>query len=150
MAQRETGWSGSGGGISTFYSEPAFQQNDGFNSGGFRTVPDVAADADPNTGVSVYDPYDFGTTSPFGVVGGTSLAAPLWAGLISIADQGRVLNGLNPLSGPTETIPALYDLPASDFSRHYCRQQLFQCRTRLRPGHRSRLTHREQIGPGSG
>ena len=40
--QSETGWSDGGGGISTFYSEPAFQQNDGFDSGGFRTVPETS------------------------------------------------------------------------------------------------------------
>ena len=110
----ETGWSDGGGGISTFYPEPAFQQNDGFNSGGFRTVPDVSADADPATGVSVYDPSDFGTGN-FVDVGGTSLSSPLWAGLIAIADQGRVLGGEAPLSGPTQTLPALYDIPKTDF-----------------------------------
>ena len=112
--QSETGWSDGGGGISTFYSEPVFQQNDGFNSGGFRTVPDVSADADPNTGVLVYDPSDFGDGN-FVIVGGTSLSSPLWAGLIAIADQGRVLNGLAPLGGPTQTLPALYSIPASDY-----------------------------------
>jgi hypothetical protein len=110
----ETGWSGSGGGISTFYPSPGFQQNDGFNSGGFRTVPDVSADADPNTGVSVYDPYDFGTGN-FAIIGGTSLSSPIWAGLIAIADQGRFVNGLAPLGGPTQTLPALYSVPQSDY-----------------------------------
>ena len=49
------------------------------------------------------------------MVGGTSLSSPLWAGFIAIADQGRVLNGLAPLGGPTQTLPALYSIPASDY-----------------------------------
>ncbi len=121
--QSETGWSygsdsyaptnASGGGISTFYTEPVFQVPD--QSTGFRTVPDVSSDADPSTGVSVYDPGDFGASTPFQVIGGTSLSSPTWAGLIAIADQGRVLNGLAPLSGPTQTLPALYGIPAADY-----------------------------------
>ena len=119
----ETGWSygsdffapsaASGGGISNFYSQPSFQQ--GFYNSTFRTVPDVSADADPLTGAAVYDPSDFGPTTPWGEVGGTSLSSPLWAGFIAIANQGRVLNGLTPLAGPTQTLPALYNIPASDY-----------------------------------
>ena len=105
-----------GGGISNTYPTPVFQQNDGFSGGGgFRTVPDVSSDADVNTGVSVYDPSDFGTSTPWATVGGTSLASPSWAGFIAIADQGRVQGGLQPLNGPTQTLPALYALPASDY-----------------------------------
>jgi hypothetical protein len=46
---------------------------------------------------------------------GTSAAAPIWAGLIAIADQGRVLAGGTPLTGYTQTLPALYCLPAADY-----------------------------------
>ena len=46
---------------------------------------------------------------------GTSAAAPIWAGLIAIADQGRVLAGGTPLTGNTQTLPALYSLPTADF-----------------------------------
>ena len=119
----ETGWSygsdsyapsaASSGGISNEYPEPPWQV--GYQSTGFRTIPDVSSDADPNTGVSVYDPADFGTSTPWVVVGGTSLSSPTWAGIIAMADQGRVLNGLEPLDGPNQTLPALYALPASDF-----------------------------------
>ena len=42
-------------------------------------------------------------------------ASPIWAGLIAIADQGRVLEGGTPLTGYTQTLPALYSLPAADF-----------------------------------
>jgi subtilase family serine protease len=105
----EVGWAGSGGGISNTYPEPPYQQNDGFDSGGFRTNPDVAADADPSTGVAVYDPFDFGTATPWVQDGGTSLATPLWAGMAAIADQGRVLAGGKPL-GSTAMLTDLYNL----------------------------------------
>ena len=74
-----------------------------------RTNPDVAADADPNTGVAVYDPFDFGSATPWVQVGGTSLATPLWAGMAAIADQGRVLAGGQPL-GATQMLTDLYNL----------------------------------------
>jgi trimeric autotransporter adhesin len=118
----ETGWSytsdsfcptcASGGGISTEYSAPSYQSDNGIDLGnGFRTVPDVSADADPSTGVSVYDPYDFGSSTPWETVGGTSLASPTWAGFIAIADQGRgVLYNQPALNGPDQTLPELYAL----------------------------------------
>jgi subtilase family serine protease len=118
----ETGWSGSGGGISIHESQPAFQQgltiHDGSNlisSNGMRTTPDVAYDSDPGTGFGVVDSFDFGTDAPWVKVGGTSAAAPQWAALIAIANQGRVQSGRTTLDGPTQTLPYLYGLPSSDF-----------------------------------
>jgi hypothetical protein len=111
----ETGWSGSGGGTSQFESEPAYQNS--VQTTGFRTIPDIAMDADPNTGVAVYDSYDFGASTPWVGVGGTSLATPCWAGLIGIVNQGRAVSGtalLNATSS-TQTQTLLYNLPSSDF-----------------------------------
>ena len=71
-------------------------------------------DGNPNTGVPVYDSYDFGGSTPWGLYGGTSLATPMYAGIIAIADQGRVLNGLSTLDGPSQTLPKLYSISASD------------------------------------
>lgn len=99
---------GSGGGISQFESEPSYQQS--VQQTGFRTVPDVAFDADPNSGVAVYDSYNNTSATPWVQVGGTSLAAPSWAGLISIADQGLVQRGEPTLDGPSQTLPELYKL----------------------------------------
>jgi uncharacterized repeat protein (TIGR01451 family) len=110
----ETGWSGSGGGQSACQLEPPYQN--AVQSSGFREAPDVAFDADPNSGVPVYDSYDFGSSTPWVQVGGTSLAAPCWGGLLAIADQFRAAQGLRPLDGPTETLPDLYHLPSSDFN----------------------------------
>ena len=109
----ETGWSGSGGGFSRFESEPSWQQS--VQNTGERSIPDVSIDASPQSGVPIYDSYDFGTSSPWAKVGGTSLATPMWAGLIAVADQGRALAGMSSLDGPTQTLPRLYSLPSSDF-----------------------------------
>ena len=106
----EVAWSLSGGGTSLFEPAPSYQQ--GVQQTGFRTIPDVAFDADPNTGVAVYDSYNNTDNSgPWVEVGGTSLAAPAWAGLIAIANQGRVLAGGTTLDGPQPDPPgALCDL----------------------------------------
>jgi hypothetical protein len=78
-----------------------------------RTVPDVSADADPYTGVAVYDSYSYEGYSGWLEFGGTSAAAPQWAGLISIADQGRALDKLGTLNGATNTLPTLYSLESN-------------------------------------
>ena len=50
------------------------------------------------------------------VVGGTSLGAPAWAGIIAIVDQGRALAGKASLDGPTQTLPSLYAAASTDFN----------------------------------
>ncbi len=102
-----------GGGVSQFEPEPTYQQ--AVQSTGQRTIPDVSFDGDPETGVSIYDSYD-SPFDPWLTIGGTSLAAPAWAGLIAIADQGRALMGGSPLTGYDQTLPALYSLNYSDFN----------------------------------
>ena len=116
----ETAWSGSGGGTSSadaggspIEPEPPYQQS--VQSSGARQIPDVSMDADPISGVPVLDSYDFGASAPWAKFGGTSLATPMWAALIAIADQGRASAGMPSLDGPTQTLPRLYALPGSDF-----------------------------------
>jgi hypothetical protein len=106
---------GSGGGISLYEPEPAYQQS--VQSTGYRTTPDVALVADPNTGAWIADPYNLPGSDPWAIVGGTSLSARCWAGLITLADQARAQAGAPTLgtAGPTETQEALYNLPVSDF-----------------------------------
>ena len=116
--QSETAWSlnggwGTGGGQSFVETEPSYQT--GVQQSGWRQMPDVAFDADPTSGVPVCDTYDFGASTPWATVGGTSLSSPCWAGLIAIADQLRASLHLPALDGPTQTLPALYGLPAADF-----------------------------------
>ena len=104
----ETAWSGSGGGLSRYESEPSYQES--VQQYGKRTTPDVAYDADPNTGVAVYDSLAYQGQVGWQVYGGTSVAAPQWAALVAIADQGRGK------SGPLGTLPgSLYSLPKTDF-----------------------------------
>ena len=77
-----------------------------------RVVPDVSYDA----GVA-YDVYDSFTGGGGWIdVGGTSAGSPQWAGLVAIADQGRVLSGQSTLNGATQTITALHAAPSSDFN----------------------------------
>jgi len=73
--QGETAWSGSGGGVSAVFPAPAYQQG-----GQMRTVPDVASDADPNTGYAIF------SAGQWQVFGGTSCAAPMWAGFTALFD----------------------------------------------------------------
>jgi hypothetical protein len=108
----ESGWSGGGGSISAFEAKPGFQSALPY---AFRANPDVAFDADPNSGVAVYDTYDDGAATPWDQVGGTSLASPCWAGLIAIVNQVRVGVGDAILDGTSQTLPLLYSLPAADF-----------------------------------
>ena len=75
----------------------------------------MAFDADPASGVSVYDSYNNGTSTPWDVLGGTSVAAPCWAGIIAIADQGRVANGHAVLNGVNDTLPGIYQMSANNF-----------------------------------
>ncbi|HLJ83318.1 MAG TPA: S53 family peptidase [Candidatus Eremiobacteraceae bacterium] len=78
----ETGWSGSGGGVSAFFSVPAYQADvTTLANPNYRNVPDVALDADPNT---PYALYYFGTWAL--PVGGTSAVAPNLAALYSQID----------------------------------------------------------------
>jgi len=80
----ETAWSGSGGGISSFFNRPSFQVGPGVPSGKLRLVPDVALEADPNTGVYLV------VNGVIDIVGGTSFSAPAWAGFNALINQGRV------------------------------------------------------------
>jgi hypothetical protein len=119
----ETGWGhgvtslydgGSGGGISRVQTLPTYQKGVVTQTNGFRGAPDVALLADPDTGAAVYDSWD-SPGSPWAVVGGTSLATPMWAGIIAVANQGRAIAKLPALDGLTQTLPTLYKMPAADF-----------------------------------
>jgi hypothetical protein len=111
----ESGWSGSGGGVSSYESQPSYQKGVVTQSTTARTSPDVSFDADPNTGFAVYNSYGNTAARPWEEVGGTSAASPQWAALVAIADQGRALSGLGSLDGATQTLPKIYALASSDF-----------------------------------
>ena len=73
----ETAWSGAGSGCSAYVPKPSWQTDPGCSR---RTVADVSAVADPNTGVAVYDSYGSGGAN-WWVFGGTSVASPIVAGV---------------------------------------------------------------------
>jgi hypothetical protein len=110
----ETTWYESGGGYSRYEAEPGYQIS--LQKSGTRSTPDVAFDADPNTGVAVYQTSPYPGQGGWEVVGGTSLGTPAWAAIIAIVDQGRALEGKGSLDGPTQTLPSLYALPSAEFN----------------------------------
>lgn len=84
----ETVWSGAGSGCSAYITKPSWQNDTGCAK---RTVADVSAVADPNTGVAVYDTYRL---HPGGwlVFGGTSVSAPIIGGVYALAGNSASIN----------------------------------------------------------
>lgn len=110
----ESAWTSSGGGNSAYETRPAYQNNWTSVVGTARGVPDIAWDADPNTGVAVYDSTSYNGQSGWWVVGGTSVGAPSWAALIALIDQGRT----SPLSN-SDVMTQLYNLAGTTGSTGY-------------------------------
>jgi len=93
-------WSGSGGGRSVIFNRPSYQVVPAAISkvvGTQRGVPDISMSADPNGGFIYYMTFPH-MKGGWGVVGGTSEASPLFAGVVALADQvaGHPLGLLNP------------------------------------------------------
>ena len=86
----ETAWSGAGSGCSRYEAKPTWQQDTGCAR---RTIADVSAVADPNTGVAVFSTEAGG----WAVFGGTSVASPIIASVYALAGT----------PGPADT-PASY------------------------------------------
>ena len=94
----ETAWSDSGGGISAYEKIPAYQSayggpvsdesSGGISAltGGQRAIPDVSFDANPDTGVSVYDSTAYESQTGWFTLGGTSVGAPNWAGILAVGE----------------------------------------------------------------
>jgi subtilase family serine protease len=108
----ETAWSGAGSGCSGYEPKPSWQHDAGCAK---RTVADVSADADPNSGLGVYDTYNSCGTSSYcdylievgavqgldgwAQVGGTSLSSPLTASVYALAgNTASVVKGSYPYS----------------------------------------------------
>jgi subtilase family serine protease len=85
----ETAWSGAGSGCSAYITKPSWQTDTGC---GNRTVADVSAVADPNTGVSVYDTYGIRPRGGWLVFGGTSVASPIIASVYAVAGNAGSIN----------------------------------------------------------
>jgi subtilase family serine protease len=100
----EIGWYAGGGGISYFEPAPAYQSGVGGSFAGVnRGVPDVALDADPNSGYTVIVDGQPET------IGGTSASAPSWQGIWARVQGAR--GGNLGFAGP-----ALYGEPAAAFN----------------------------------
>jgi len=96
---RETAWSDSGGGVSAYEKEPAYQTTYKIaKANGMRAIPDVSYNADPASGYPVYLAPSGKSTSGWYTVGGTSASAPQWAAIQAIGQS---------LSHPI-TLAALY------------------------------------------
>jgi len=100
----ETVWSGSGSGCSGYEPKPTWQTDPGCTR---RTVADVAADADPNTGASVYNSYGSQGRKGWFQVGGTSLSAPLIAAVYALAGNA---SSTRYGSAPYTSSGSLYDV----------------------------------------
>ena len=110
----ETGWSGSGGGFSAYFSRPAYQ--DAWQGNGKRAFPDVSLVADPATGVTVYDSTSYNGQKGWFQVGGTSASAPMWGAIIALANEQRKASGGSNLTGSDA---ALYTLASSQYSLYF-------------------------------
>jgi len=116
----ETVWNGqpsggaTGGGVSNTFALPSWQSSAKVpkptNSSGGRGVPDVAGDADPGTG------YIVRVDGKTMVIGGTSAVAPLWAGLIALANQqnGKTAGFINPIIYAAKAKSAFRDIVATN------------------------------------
>lgn len=112
----ETVWKsnggGTGGGVSALFPLPAYQSSAKIpkppSAGGGRGVPDVAGDADPDSG------YRIVSGSEIGIIGGTSAVAPLWAGIVAgiNADRGKPLGFLH--AGLYASASAFRDITSGD------------------------------------
>ncbi len=90
----ESAWSDGGGGISSFFERPIYQTGvtiGGVAIGDNRVVPDVSILADPASGVAVFNttPDVFNDTG-WSAIGGTSAGTPMWAALVTLANQLRL------------------------------------------------------------
>jgi subtilase family serine protease len=109
----EIAWSGTGSGCSSQESKPSWQTDTGCS---MRTVADVSAVADPNTGVAVYDSY--GTSTDWHIYGGTSASAPIIAAVYALA--GTPAAGSYPAGDPYAHKSALYDITAGTNTEAGC------------------------------
>ena len=85
----ESAWNGAGSGCSAQISKRSWQTDTGC---GRRTVADVSAVADPNTGVAVYDSYGSTGGANWYVFGGTSVAAPIIASVYGLAKNANTID----------------------------------------------------------
>ena len=103
----DVAWTGSGGGQSIVFGRPAYQNGVSARTGGRRGVPDISMDASCASAVAIYT--SFGGVRQWTPICGTSLATPLFAGVVAMADQ---VAGHGKARGLGLINPALYTMAA--------------------------------------
>jgi subtilase family serine protease len=111
----ESAWNGSGGGVSSYSSEPSGQSYWPLPYANHRGVPDVAYNADPSSGVPVYTSVPYNGQTGWFQMGGTSAAAPQWAALFAIVNSQRVAAGKAKLASAYN---ALYTVGKSSYANY--------------------------------
>jgi len=127
-ANSETVWNGNpvgagGGGVSSAWCMPSFQDQSGVQglinstysvpdknnckSGYSREVPDVSADADPNTGYEIY------WKATWRIGGGTSASTPLWAAAAALIDSSRFCSEYDSNDATGVLVAALYAIAST-------------------------------------
>jgi subtilase family serine protease len=87
----ESAWSGSGGGVSAFETQPPYQKSYSVpKANGMRAVPDVSYDADPASGYAVYKTTGSSKNGWY-TVGGTSAGAPQWAAIYALGHSASLV-----------------------------------------------------------
>jgi uncharacterized protein (TIGR03437 family) len=99
---------GTGGGASILYSKPAWQTGSGVPNDNARDVPDVSLAASP-----YHDPFNLCTEGTCGVAGGTSVATPIFAGILALMNQSLSARGATGPAGLGNINPILYQLGQS-------------------------------------
>jgi uncharacterized protein (TIGR03437 family) len=95
------GLAATGGGVSGFYPKPSWQVGPGVPADSQRDLPDIAMAA------ALHDPYNIITSGQSVQVGGTSAAAPVFAGILALLNQELKGNGVGNIN------PTLYELALS-------------------------------------
>ena len=97
--------SSTGGGASIFYSKLSWQSAPGVPSDGARDVPDVSFTASAN-----HDGYIVVVNGKPSIIGGTSAATPVFAGIVALLNQYLIVNGAQSKAGLGNINPTLYGL----------------------------------------
>ncbi len=117
--QRSPNGAGGGGGVSNTFAQPSWQTGSVVQSGN-REVPDVSADADPATGYATYCTVTNAGCPSTGwiTVGGTSAAAPLWAGSMALINQYLQSQGKAIVGSANPVLYGLFKTPQQSSPFH--------------------------------
>jgi len=117
----ESAWSGSGGGVSAYETEPDYQKTYNIpKAGGKRAIPDVSYNADPQSGFPVYKTTGSSKNGWY-EVGGTSAGAPQWAAIQSL-DKSVSLSAIYKDKASTSTLKFFRDITSGSNGtcQYYC------------------------------